>query len=57
MGCIQGLLMPDHLKLHCISPCVKHYCTSNTCQCDVEIDNSDSDNDHALVPTKETLKE
>ena len=55
MGCVQGLL-PEHLKIHIMSPCLKHYCGNNNCQCDVEIDNSDSDND-ALVPTKETLKE
>lgn len=45
MGCIQSII-PEHLKIHIISPYFRQYCNNNTCQCDIELDNSDdSEND------------
>lgn len=42
MGCINSII-PEHLKIHIMSPCFRRYCSDNTCQCDIELDNSDND--------------
>ena len=43
--------------MHCQSPCVQTYCGSDSCECDVEIDDSDSDYNLSVggVHTKQIL--
>ena len=37
------LNLPDHFLMHCHSPCFQTACGQDSCECDVKINDSDSD--------------
>ena len=43
-----SLNLPNHALLHCSSPCFQAACGPNNCECDLKIDDSDSDSNHSM---------
>ena len=48
---VEYILLPEHIMLHCQSPCFMKYCGPNMCECDFKYDDSDTDSEHSYVHT------